>query len=129
MQTRSRATKPIPRTNRRRTMKLNLSNSIDRNKAETYLKKLVEKGAKIELKEFKPKRSLSQNNYFHVCCAILSDFSGYTIDEMKIIIKDQLEFMNYTKNGHKFYRSTADRDWETIVYPEKSLRIAQQTWK
>lgn len=89
-------------------MKLNLSNSIDRNKAETYFKKLVDKGAKIELKEFNPKRSLSQNNYFHVCCAILSDFSGYTIDEMKIIIKDQLEFMNYTKNGHKFYRSSAD---------------------
>jgi len=96
-------------------MKLNLSNNIDRNKAETYLKKLIEKKAKIELKEFKPSRSNQANKYFHVCCAILSDYSGYTIDEIKIIIKDQLEFMTYTKNGHKFYRSSANLDTDEFT--------------
>ena len=94
-------------------MKLNLSNKIELQKAENYFNKLKEKGARVELKEFRPSRSNQQNNYWHLCCAILSDYSGYTIDEMKIILKDQLEFMNYEKNGHKFYKSSADRDWET----------------
>ncbi len=91
-------------------MKLDLSNQIDQKRAESYLAKLIEKQARIEIKKFYAKRTLSQNAYFHVACTILSDYSGYTVDEMKIIIKDQLEFMTYTKHGHKFYVSSADLD-------------------
>jgi len=91
-------------------MKLDLSNDIDRKRAESYLAKLIEKQERIEIKKFVSKRTVQQNKYFHVACSILSDYSGYTVDEMKIIIKDQLEFMNYTKHEHKFYVSSADLD-------------------
>ncbi len=91
-------------------MKLDLSNEIDRKRAGSYLAKLIEKQARIEIKKFIPKRTIQQNKYFHMACSILSDYSGYTVDEMKIIIKDQLEFMTYTKHGHRFYISSADLD-------------------
>lgn len=89
-------------------MKFDLSISPDRNKAKQYFDKLIEQKSKIELKKFSVSRSNQQNKYFHAACGILSDYSGYTIEEIKIIIKDQLEFMTYEKNGHRFYVSTAD---------------------
>ena len=92
-------------------MKLDLSNSFDCNKANSYLTKLIDKKAKIELKEFRPSRSLTQNKYIHVCFGILADATGYTIEEMKIVTKREFQsFMIYEKNGVKFLRSTADLD-------------------
>lgn len=91
-------------------MKLDLTKSIDIGRAKTYLETLIKKGSKIELKQYRPKRTNRQNAYFHVCCGLLSDYSGYTIDEVKKIIKDQLEFMKYEKGGHIFYRSSSDLD-------------------
>ena len=91
-------------------MKYDLSKPFDINKAKSRFQKLVEKRAKIEIKEYKALRSLSQNSYWHLACGILGDYAGYTIDEMKIILKDQLDFMTYEKNGHKFYKSSAELD-------------------
>ena len=42
-------------------MKYNLKEQIDLNKAMTRFEALAEKGAKIELKEIRPTRSLPQN--------------------------------------------------------------------
>ena len=96
-------------------MKFDLQNDMDYKKAITYLKKLFERKDKIEIKKFQNKRTNLQNRYFHVACTILSDYSGYTVDEMKLIIKDKLEFMNYDKGGHHFYRSTADLNKELFI--------------
>lgn len=92
-------------------MKLDLSNSFDLNKAETYFEKLKKKKAKIELKEFHAKRSLDQNSYLHVCFTILANETGYTIAEIKTITKrEHGAFMVYEKEGQKFLRSTAYLD-------------------
>ena len=91
-------------------MKLDLSKSFDQKKAQTYLGKLIEKQSKIELKEYKEPRSNRQNRYFHAICAILGNDLGYTVDEMKIVIKRNLEWMIYQKNGVTFLRSSADLD-------------------
>jgi hypothetical protein len=92
-------------------MKLNLSKSYDRGRATTYLEKLIKKGAKIELKEFRAKRSLDQNAYLHVCFAMIADETGYTIEEAKVLFKRAFgSFMVYEKDNNKFLRSTADMD-------------------
>jgi hypothetical protein len=89
-------------------MKLDLSKSFDLNKATLYFEKLKEKNAKIELKEFRQSRSLSQNSYLHVCFTILSDATGYTIEEIKTITKREYgSFMVYEVKGNKFLRSTS----------------------
>jgi len=89
-------------------MKLDLSIEYDCKKAIEYFGSLLKDASKIELKKCAERRSINQNSYFHVACKILGDYAGYTVPETKIIIKDQLEFMTYTKNNHRFYRSTSD---------------------
>lgn len=96
-------------------MKFDLSSNYDRFKAEEYFKKLLDKGEKIELKKFVGSRTNLQNRYFHVCCKILGDYAGYTVDETKVIIKDQLDFMTYNKGTHRFYRSTSELDKEEFT--------------
>lgn len=91
-------------------MKLDLSNKAEQLKARSYLDRLIELESKIEIKKHVKKRTNPQNRYFHVACTILSEYSGYTVAEMKLIIKDRLDFMNYDKGGHHFYRSSADLD-------------------
>jgi len=96
-------------------MKLNLSDTVEQTKAREYFQKLIAEGAQIELKKFKPSRSNQQNRYFHLCCTLLSDYSGYTTDEVKMIIKNQLEFMSYLKGKHKFYKSSAELNTEEFT--------------
>jgi hypothetical protein len=97
-------------------MKLNLAKEFDRDKAEAYFKKLFEKKAKIELKEFRPKRTIDQNSYIHVCFTIIANATGSTIQECKVDVKREHiklvhnSFMVYEKNGKKYLRSTADLD-------------------
>ena len=69
-------------------MKYDLINDKEKQLAEKYFKKLCESEAKIEIKKFHGQRTIQQNSYFHVACKILSDYSGYTVPEMKIIIKN-----------------------------------------
>lgn len=93
-------------------MKFDLSEDYDRYKAKEYFDKLMKDGEKIDITKKQVKRTLNQNSYFHACCGLLAQYSGYTIEEIKKIIKDQLEFMKYTKNNHEFYRSSADLNKE-----------------
>lgn len=62
-------------------MKLNLSNTYDKERAKTRLKVLIDKGAKIELTEIKGKRTIRQNSYLHVCISLFAIEFGYTLDE------------------------------------------------
>ncbi len=90
-------------------MKLDLSNHIDIQRAETYLKKLIEEGSKIELKKFVKKRTLAQNGYLHVCLTIFSQETGFTVNELKDIFAERLpDILTYTKSGHVFRKSTSD---------------------
>lgn len=92
-------------------MLLDLSNSLDKNKSETYLSKLIERGAKIELKEIKPSRSTSQNSYIHACFSMISIETGYTLEEIKVLLKQTYgSDLVYVKNNQKFIRSTRDLD-------------------
>ena len=87
-------------------MKYDTSKEAD--KARAYLEKLIAKQARVEVKEFRDARTLNQNSYFHLCCQILASDTGYTTEEIKQIIKDELEFMKYKKGDRYFLRSTAD---------------------
>jgi hypothetical protein len=92
-------------------MKLDLSIQYDKSKAQHYFNQLLEKGAKIELKELKPKRTIQQNKYLHVCITIFANETGYTIEEAKTLLKRTFgRFMLYEKKGDKYLRSTADLD-------------------
>jgi len=96
-------------------MKLNLSDNHDKERFKTYSNTLLDKGAKVELKEVKTKRTLNQNNYVHCLFSLFAIEYGYTLAEAKTFIKRECGFMTYEKNGQKFLRSTADLDTKEMT--------------
>lgn len=61
----------------------NLSNSLDVQNAKTRLDLLVKRGSVVELKEKKPKRSLSQNRYLHLLLGYFASQTGNTLEWVK----------------------------------------------
>ena len=101
-------------------MKYDLTNSIDAASAQLYLNKLIEEGAKVELKKIRGKRTLKQNSYFHVVITIFAMELGYTIEEAKTMLKRMYSnaetSMVYQKKGYKFLRSTTTMDTKELTY-------------
>lgn len=95
-------------------MKLNLSNTIDLNKFEIRSAALIEKGAKVELREIRPTRSLSQNNYLHVVITLYAMAYGCTLNEAKTDLKRE-HGLFYSKNGNKYLISSADLDTKQMT--------------
>lgn len=92
-------------------MKYNLSTPEEVEQVKQYLQKLIEKEAKIELKEVRPQRSLNQNNYLYLILSMYAIETGYNVEEIKLLLKNDMAYlMTYQKNGLTFPRSTASLD-------------------
>ena len=92
-------------------MKLDLSIDYDLERFRAYSEKLISKQAKTEIKEIKPKRSISQNSYFHLCISFFCNEVGYSLSEGKTVLKREFgKFMVYDNKGNKFLTSSADID-------------------
>lgn len=85
----------------------------ERREATLKFKIYIENNKAIELKLRRTKRTISQNSYFHVAVAILAIEIGYTLEEMKTVLKREYG-LYYEKNGIKFLRSTADLSKEEM---------------
>jgi len=90
-------------------MLYNLAYENQQRVAENRLRSLITKKAIVGIKEHKEKRTNAQNRYFHFCIKIISEETGYTIKEMKTVMKREFGYY-YEKNGMKFLRSTAEMD-------------------
>ena len=95
-------------------MILDLNNSIDLTKAKTYFAKLIESGAKIELKKIPEKRTLKQNSYLHKLFTLYGGEYGWTVDEAKVIIKRELGY-TYQKDGEWFVLHTSGMDTKELT--------------
>lgn len=95
-------------------MKYNLSIKDDINKVKLYINDLVKKGSKIEVKELREKRTISQNAYLHVCLTIFALETGYTLEEIKVVLKRDYG-LYYEKNGKKFLKSTSKMDTKEMT--------------
>lgn len=97
-------------------MKFDLSKKNERELAFSKFAFFSEKGKRIVLKEYRHKRSNSQNSYLHVCLGFVAQETGYTLEEAKITLKRQFgRFMVYEKNGEKFLKSTAHLDTKELT--------------
>lgn len=96
-------------------MKYDLSKEIDAQNFQAVVKQHLEEGSKIEIKKIRQKRTLKQNNYLYVCLALLGNFTGYYLQEIKEIIYQEVDFMNEVKinlKGHPqaFIKSSSGLD-------------------
>lgn len=89
--------------------------SKEQERATFYFNKLIEEGATIELKKKREKRTINQNSYVHALFSFFGIETGYTLNESKQLIKESCPFMQYTKNGTKFLRSTANLDTKEMT--------------
>ena len=61
----------------------NTSNLVERQKAITRIKKLLDNKSVIEIVEKKPTRTIKQNRYFHLILGFFASETGYTLEETK----------------------------------------------
>ena len=69
-----------------------------------------------KLENLKPKkRTLTQNRYLHLIISLLAIETGYNLDEAKILLKRECNFMIYEKNGNKFLKRSRDLDTKELT--------------
>lgn len=64
-------------------MLYDLRNPLDVQNARARLEMLAKRGCVIELTEKKPKRTLSQNSYLHLCLGFFASQTGNTLEWVK----------------------------------------------
>lgn len=88
-------------------MKYNTQQPIEIEKAKSKLDFLISKGSIIELTEKRQKRTIKQNSYLHVLFSLYAVEFGYTLEESKITLKRECNFMTYKKNNFIFLKKTS----------------------
>ena len=97
-------------------MLLDLTNSIDIQKAKAYLDKMIQKGEKVEIRKIQKQRTVRQNSYLHCCLGLFCAETGYTIDEAKELFSLQLpDILRYSKREMNFRKSTAELDTKEMT--------------
>lgn len=96
-------------------MILDLTIKGDIDKFSDYAHDLLLGGKKVELKEIKKKRTISQNAYLHVCITLYAINYGLTLEEAKTDLKRACHFMIYEKNGNKYLKRTRDFDTKQLT--------------
>ena len=91
-------------------MIFDLSSKFGAQKAREKLKEYFDKGYTVKIERIRQKRTLRQNSYLHVVIQLYAIHLGYTLDEAKLFLKRNCDFMRYEKGGEEFYRRTRDLD-------------------
>tara|TARA_R100000951_G_scaffold114801_2_gene120885 strand:+ start:861 stop:1283 length:423 start_codon:yes stop_codon:yes gene_type:complete len=88
----------------------NFSKDLEYQKAILRIEQLKEKGSKVDITEKRRNRTTDQNSYLHLILSFYGLEVGYTLQEIKDILKRDIcpDIFEYDKGGHKFYRSTAN---------------------
>lgn len=92
-------------------MKFNLADQREANQAFAHLVQLTGRKVYVDIKVWNSVRSIPQNNYLHLLLAAFGQHFGYTLQESKILYKqNSVEIYRYKKKGRHFWRSSADLD-------------------
>ena len=87
-------------------MNYDLSNKGDVSDFNDKAKYYIEKGVKVSLKRITEPKTISQNKYLHALFGIIGLHFGYTIEEVKQVVKMLREdVFTYERNGYKFIKS------------------------
>lgn len=99
-----------------------LSIKHEKEQAITRFKYLLEKSKKVDLKEKRDRRSISQNAYLHLILSAFGSEFGYTLEEVKQLIFKQVVNADLFDNGEKGdliiiqdWRSTSDLDTKEMT--------------
>lgn len=111
-------------------MKFDTSIPAEAINAKNRLNYLINRGYLVEITMKRHKRTLDQNSYLHVILTAWGGHLGYTLAEIKQLVKERLcpDIFAYEKNRKTFYRSTADLDTlEATTVIDKIRVTAKET--
>ena len=91
-------------------MNYDTANPVQLKSAQARFKALCDAGKCIALSERRKARSVRANAYMHVCITLFAIEYGYNIEEAKVHLKRNCEWMRYEKGGEVFLRRTRDMD-------------------
>jgi effector-binding domain-containing protein len=96
-------------------VRFNLAIQVELDRANEQLRKLAAKEVVVDIKEVRKRRSIPQNSYYHLLVSYWGSQNGYSIEETKQLLKhEQLDLYGYTREGHTFFRSSADLSKEEM---------------
>lgn len=97
-------------------MKYNLENEQEYKEATAFLVGCMMRNKTVEIKVYRPNRTLNQNSYLHLLLTIFAVEFGYTLEESKTLYKRvNSATYAYEKNGQKFLRSSTDLDTKEMA--------------
>ena len=97
-----------------------------------YLKNYQGKKIEVNITEYIPEHSDSQRGYFHMCCKIMGDALGYTLEDIKRLVKRELwgtEIHTIAGREIEIYKSMAKGSANKLDYSdaiETLLRLAAE---
>ena len=94
-------------------MKFNLKTELE--KFFFYVDKFKKLECIVELKQIRKPRTSQQNKYLHVIITLFAIETGYTLDEMKTILKRDCLIMRYEKNGTTFLKKSSGMDTKELT--------------
>lgn len=91
-------------------MTYDLATNLDKERFKQRCNYLFEKKKRVTLTEKRYKRTLRQNKYFHLIAGWYGLEIGYTLEEVKQLIKRQIcpDMFRYEKGENVFYKGTSD---------------------
>lgn len=102
----------------------NSSDTYDRRKMFTYLRQLIKTESLIDLRKVRKNRTVKQNSYLHKLFSLYGIEFGYTVNEVKQLIKIQLEYV-YKKGENLFFVQTSKMDTkELTIFIDKFRNLA-----
>lgn len=106
-----------------------LSNPLQAKQAHSRLEYLNDRGAIVEITHKRKARTYNQNSYLHLILTAWGGHLGYTLDEMKHLLKTQMmpSLFVYERKGNKFLKSTASLDTKQMTHVIDTIRETAQT--
>lgn len=92
-------------------MKYDFKNPHHVNQARSYIEKLIHKQEKCELKKI-TKKTISQNNYFHLLCAYFGSVVGLPMS----YVKDEIIKRHLCKDVFEFVVTNVKKDCDVVCY-------------
>ena len=107
--------------------KFNLNADFDRNKFNALVSSFNESRAMVRLEVIPKPRTGNQNRYYRALLNILSEFTGFTTDEVHKLCLDYFstEYVKETKSGKKHTLKKTTSQMDTKEMSEYITRVRQ----
>ena len=101
-------------------MTYDLRNPFDKQSARTYLESLIQREAKVNITERRPRRTIPQNSYLHLIIGYFASQTGDTLDWVK------QRYFKYLCNPDLFVKEREDKYLGHVTFLRSSADLTTE---